>query len=213
MSSTIVAGLALTGAGLVATLAAEWMQRRALLYAAKPAASVGFLLVALVSGSLDAPYGRWVLAGLSLSLLGDVFLMLRAQTWFLSGLVSFLLAHIAYVGAFLVAGVAAAWTAAAAAGALVAAWVVVRWLLPHLEAGMRGPVMAYVVVISVMVSLAVGTLGAGGTALIVVGAVLFYVSDLFVARDRFVTEEYLNTLIGLPLYYGAQVLLALSVGA
>ncbi len=40
---------------------------------------------------------------------------------------------------------------------------------------------------------------------------LFYLSDLFVARERFVTSAFVNRLVGLPLYYGGQVLLALSV--
>ncbi|MBW2297136.1 MAG: lysoplasmalogenase, partial [Deltaproteobacteria bacterium] len=44
------------------------------------------------------------------------------------------------------------------------------------------------------------------------GALSFYVSDLFVARDRFLKNESLNRLLGLPLYYGGQFLLAFSVG-
>ena len=49
-------------------------------------------------------------------------------------------------------------------------------------------------------------------ALILGGAVAFYLSDLFVARDRFVSEGITNRVIGLPLYYGGQYLLAFSVG-
>jgi uncharacterized membrane protein YhhN len=41
---------------------------------------------------------------------------------------------------------------------------------------------------------------------------LFYVSDIFVARQRFVRTEFLNRRIGLPLYYGGQFMLAFSVG-
>lgn len=211
MSPTIAWGVALTFVGLAVTLGGERAQRRRLVFVAKPAASVGFLVVAVGSRAWDSSYGRWILAGLVLSLLGDVFLMFRGPALFQSGLMSFLLAHVAYSGAFLVAGVSAGWALAAAVGALVAAWPVTRWLLPHVDDDMRTPVLAYVVVISVMVSLALGTLGAGRTALIAAGAGLFYVSDLFVARDRFVTPGFLNTLIGLPLYYLAQVLLALSV--
>jgi uncharacterized membrane protein YhhN len=209
----VAAGIVLTGSGLVVTLAAERVRSRRLLYVAKPAASVGFLLAALGSGSLDDAYGGLILAGLVLSLIGDVALMLRGRAPFLAGLVSFLLAHVVYAAAFLVAGVSPTWTVVAGAGAFVAAWVVLRWLLPHVETDMKGPVLGYVVVISLMVSLAAGTLGEGLTALIITGAVLFYFSDLFVARDRFVTPGFVNTLIGLPLYYVAQLLLALSTGA
>jgi uncharacterized membrane protein YhhN len=44
-------------------------------------------------------------------------------------------------------------------------------------------------------------------------AVLFYLSDITVARDRFVTgPRFLNRLVGLPLYYSAQFLFAFSIG-
>jgi len=45
-----------------------------------------------------------------------------------------------------------------------------------------------------------------------VGAVLFFLSDLLVARDRFVAPGFGNRLLGLPLYYAAQLLLASAVG-
>ncbi|MGD2059597.1 MAG: lysoplasmalogenase, partial [Acidimicrobiia bacterium] len=165
----------------------------------------------LGEGARESAYGRWVLVGLALSFLGDVFLMLRGRSWFQAGLASFLSAHLAYIAAFLVAGIAITWALFAAGASLVVAWFVLRWLLPHVDREMRGPVLAYVAVISIMVSLAVGTLGAGQTWLVAAGAGVFYTSDLFVARDRFVTPGFLNSAVGLPLYYVGQVLLALSV--
>lgn len=212
MNPVNVSGLAVNVSGLAVTLAAVRAGRRTLLYIAKPIASVGFVVVALGSGSLDQLYGRWILVGLVLSLIGDVFLMFEGPVRFRTGLVSFLLAHVAYAGAFLGAGISVPWWLAAAVVALLAALVVTRWLLPHVEGDMRAPVLAYVVVISVMVSLAVGVSGAGRTQLVAAGAGLFYLSDLFVARDRFVVPSFSNTLIGLPLYYGGQILLALSAG-
>jgi hypothetical protein len=44
------------------------------------------------------------------------------------------------------------------------------------------------------------------------GALAFYVSDIFVARQRFLKTEFLNRLIGLPLYYSGQFMLAFSGG-
>ncbi|HNT86971.1 MAG TPA: lysoplasmalogenase family protein [Candidatus Hydrogenedentes bacterium] len=46
----------------------------------------------------------------------------------------------------------------------------------------------------------------------VIGAVLFYVSDVMVARDRFVKSDAWNRWIGLPLYYGGQMVLAYTAG-
>jgi uncharacterized membrane protein YhhN len=44
------------------------------------------------------------------------------------------------------------------------------------------------------------------------GAVAFYFSDVFVARDRFMKKEFLNRLVGLPMYYAGQFLIAFSLG-
>ena len=77
-------------------------------------------------------------------------LMFTGRAAFLAGLASFLLAHVAYVGAFLKAGVSPKWTVIAAAGAVVLAAIVLRWLLPHVEDDMKVPVLGYVVVISMM---------------------------------------------------------------
>lgn len=211
--SIVAVGFVLVGAGLTTTLLAELSGGKELVYVAKPVASLGFLLVALGSGALDSDYGVWILVGLILSMVGDVALMFEGKAFFLSGLVSFLLGHVAYIVAFLLLGVAASWALGALAGAILFAWPVLTWLLPHVEAAMKAPVLGYVAVISLMIGLAVGTRGAGSTPLIAAGAALFYFSDLFVARDRFVVPSFTNELVGLPLYYSGQVLLALSVGA
>ena len=73
------------------------------------------------------------------------------------------------------------------------------------------PVLAYTVVISAMLALAIGTFGQHGSWWLVMGAVLFYVSDIFVARERFVTPSPWNGLVGLPVYFTAQLLLACSI--
>ena len=54
-------------------------------------------------------------------------------------------------------------------------------------------------------------LWATGDGLILVGAVAFFVSDLAVARERFVRSSFLNRAWGLPLYYGGVILLAATV--
>jgi len=40
---------------------------------------------------------------------------------------------------------------------------------------------------------------------------LFYVSDIFVARQRFVARQHINRLVGLPLYYAGQFMIAFSI--
>ncbi len=79
------------------------------------------------------------------------------------------------------------------------------------------PVCLYIVVISVMMAAAWAAflnpgLAPKGAWALFLGALCFYVSDIFVARDRFVKSQFLNRLLGLPLYYGGQFLIAFSVG-
>ena len=102
--------------------------------------------------------------------------------------------------------------------ALLPVVAVLRWLRPHLPADMRIPVYAYITVISTMVVFAVATWahnpglsGERASAVIVAGALLFYLSDLAVARDRFVAPSFWNRAWGLPFYYGGQIVLALTV--
>jgi uncharacterized membrane protein YhhN len=205
------AACALTAVALAALLSAEWRGSRAGVWAAKPLASLGFLWAAWAAGALDHAYGRWVFGALVLSFWGDVLLIPTARASFLAGLVSFLLGHLAYAAAFAVRGVSWGGVAAGAVAVVPAAAIALGWLRPHVEGAMRGPVVAYVVVISAMVLMAVGTVAAAGRPAIVVGAVMFYVSDLAVARQRFVARSFWNKSWGLPLYYGGQLVLASTV--
>jgi len=193
-------------------LVAERLGSRAGVWVFKPLAAACFVGVALAGGALDSPYGRGVLIGLALSMAGDVLLIPRsAPHVFLAGMLAFGLAHLAYAVAFAARGVSAAATAIAAIALVVLAWVILRWLGPHLDARWRLPVRAYVVVIFAMVALAVGCSTAGGPGGIWLGAVIFAASDVFVARDRFVEPGFVNGALGLPLYFGAQLVIASTV--
>lgn len=165
---------------------------------------------------LDA-YFVYLLAGLLLCLAGDVLLAVPGQRAFRIGLVAFLLGHLGYVLAFVRISQPrglAFWTGTLVV--LVVSAFVFRWLAPFLGR-MKGAVLAYVAVISLMVIAALAVAGnpglrPAGRTLILAGAVLFYVSDLFVARNRFVGPAFTNRLCGLPLYYTGQFMLAFSVG-
>lgn len=197
-----------TFAFLAVVLLGEVRRIPALVLVGKPAASACFIAAAWLAGALESDYGAAVLLGLVLSWFGDVFLMGKARAPFLAGLVSFLLGHVAYAAAFVIRGLDLTWALAACLPLLISAAIVSRWLLPKVDGGMRAPVIAYILVISVMVALAAGTVGAHGLPLILVAAVSFYASDLFVARERFVTQSSTNRLVGLPLYYAAQIAFA-----
>lgn len=198
-----------TAAGVVGYLIAEQRSWSGGKWVFKPLASAGFVAAAVANGAFTTVYGRWIVAALGFSMLGDLLLIPAAT--FLPGLGAFLIGHLLFAGAFAVRGVSLAASAAAVVGALLIALPVGRWLWPHVPAKMRVPVVAYITAISVMVSLAVGSHVFRAAPLALGGAIGFYLSDLSVARDRFVQPGFVNRLWGLPLYYGAQLLFAWSV--
>ena len=147
---------------------------------------------------------------------GDVFLALPREKMFRYGLVAFLLGHLFYVVAFLYVAGIHYWTFIGLTINVIISGGVYFWIRPHLGS-MKIPVLCYIIVITAMVVGAWSVLAAGGLALsgrmlVFTGALGFYFSDLFVARHRFLTAEFLNRLAGLPLYYCGQFLLAFSVG-
>ena len=212
MPDSFVVFAVLTAVGLAGLLAAEYTGSRLWRWIAKPLASTGFVLAALTAGALSSRYGRAVLVALVLSWLGDVLLIPRSARSFKAGLFAFLLGHVAFAVAFVVAGVSPLWTLCAVALVGAPAFLVARWLVPKVQPErLRGPVVAYIVVISAMVVLAVGTVGAGTTAAVLVAALLFYASDVSVAVNRFVDNGFANRAFGLPAYYGAQLVFAWTI--
>jgi uncharacterized membrane protein YhhN len=195
---------------------AEFRNDRRQTYLWKPLSTLLVIAVALLS--LTQPGARsgftlWVTGGLVLSLGGDVALMLRSNRAFLVGLVLFLLAHIVYsIGLSLWNGF---YPQDLISGAilLVLAIAAYLYLKPGL-AGMQWPVILYIVVICFMVNRAISTFF-GDTFnpiqawLLSVGATLFWLSDLILAVNRFRHPFGANRL-GLYLYYGGQLLIALS---
>jgi uncharacterized membrane protein YhhN len=93
----------------------------------------------------------------------------------------------------------------------IAAGFVGRLLMKSVDPSLRKPVMAYILVISAMLALGIGAWIRSGEAVLLIAPTAFYLSDLAVARNRFLRPGFVNRLIGLPLYYWAQALFAWSV--
>jgi uncharacterized membrane protein YhhN len=132
---------------------------------------------------------------------------------FVVGLGLFLLAHVAYTAVFASLGRSSGWDVLSAAVLLAAGLGFYALIRPNLGT-MRVPVIAYMVVISVMVNRAVSTLasplfGAGQAAMVAAGAVLFYVSDVILAAARF-WRPWRYHRISLAFYYAGQFLIALA---
>jgi uncharacterized membrane protein YhhN len=204
--SVLVCALAVAG-----LLVAERFESQAGKWLAKPVASLAFIGAAIASGASGSDYGHLILLALALCLLGDLLLIPDHRPGlFRVGVFAFLCGHLAFAAAFLTQPLDLRWLAVAGVVIAVALWRVWRWLSPSLPADMRVPVQAYFAVIATMTALACAVTAAGATPLVALGAVAFTVSDISVARDRFVRPGFVNRVWGLPLYYFAQVLLALS---
>ena len=197
--------------GLAVFLAAERHRWPILAVIGKSLASLGFLVLGWSRLRAGSTVDAYLVLGLALCLAGD--LVLLARRLFAAGLAAFLLGHLAYLAAFHALVPAREWRFALAAPVVSASVLVTVWLWPHL--GRMGPaVLAYVAVITAMVWGALAT-GVSGPlpASAAGGAVLFYLSDLAVARQRFIRPSFSVRAVGLVAYYVGQVLLAGAVGA
>ncbi len=174
-------------------------------------AASGFVAVAVAAGALADDFGTIIVVGLVLSWVGDLLLTYSGTRPFIGGLVSFLLAHVAYTVAFTQRGLAgsAGWVALVV-GSVMA--VVGTYIVRRVPARLRIPVIAYIVAIGTMTAAAIATHLSGADLRIPAGAVLFTLSDLAVAKDRFGPAGERKTRWGLPAYFAGQLLLAWAAG-
>ena len=181
-------------------------------YVSKPAVTLALLAWLWQTGKMHGPL-TWFAVGVALSVAGDVFLMVPRDL-FIAGLAAFLLAHLAYiVGLNPTPPPVSAFTLVAT-GILV---LIVSWAYARLNKGLaargaaalRLPVLVYAIVISLMVLSALVTLirpewHPTHAALVAGGAVLFLISDLTLAWDRFVAPVFRADLKVIITYHLAQ---------
>jgi uncharacterized membrane protein YhhN len=177
----------------------------------KMLASTMFLALAILSGASQSLFGQVMMAAFLFSWLGDLFLLSREQKWFLAGLVSFLIAHVAFTAAFYQRGIITEGLLLPAMVTILASVLISYWLLPKVNKDMKVPVVIYIAAIIVMVICAFGTHLHKADSAIPLAACIFMASDILVARDQFVKEGLTNRRIGAPLYFIAQMIFALTV--
>ena len=196
---------ATAASGLLAIAAGPWaLGLPWLAFVFKPLTTVLILLYAAGRGAAQPVQRRWVLAGLVLSLGGDVAL-LWPREGFLPGLVSFLLAHLAYLWAFTRGHRLAAWWPAFAGYAAVAGGILLL-LWPGVPAPLRVPVLAYVLCLAGMAAQAAVLWRAGVPrgAVLAAGGALFVLSDALLATNKFMAPLPAASLWILAPYWAAQ---------
>ena len=184
----------------------------------KGLASISFVLIATFSGIPTDSFGQLMCVGLLLSLFGDMFLVRMTPQALLLGLSAFLFAHIAYALAFIVGskkGDDTDLNGIIFSVSTLILWAggakVYRWLYPSIPQKLRIPTIIYVIVIGLMGGAAYQRGVQDATWMLPIGATLFWLSDISVARRRFHEAGLSNRIWGLPAYYLAQLIFAQSV--
>lgn len=186
-------GLAWTfGAVFAVSASTNWWSRlsdarRRVEVWSKPLTMIALIAVAVTLDPADQLVRAWFVTALVCSLAGDVFL-LDGDSGFAAGLVSFLLAHLAYTFGFLAldewssAGFLVGALMVAVLGAAVGARIVLAARRKNRRLG--AAVVMYLGVISLMFCAAMAT----GSTWAILGAALFVASDSVLGWRQFVAE-------------------------
>ncbi len=172
---------------------------------AKPLVMVALLAVGFASDL--AGWGLvWLVVALVAGLVGDIFL-LPAVDRFIPGLAAFLVGHVSYAALAIVLGTTSSFLVAG----LVLSSLVVLTVGTKITDAVQGtamfmPVVSYVVVIGASTALLIAT----GRWLMVVGAVLFAVSDSLLGWGRFIAPARGGRVAVHATYHLGQLLIVLG---
>lgn len=202
---------------VTALIRAEFRNARTHIYMFKPLSTLLVITIAVLS--FFEPYANrtfsiFIVLGLLFSFAGDVALMFQEnRKAFLIGLVAFLIGHVAYVIGFSIFTGFSNLDIVTIIILLVAGFGFYQLLKPHLGS-MKIPVILYMIIISIMVNRAFAALASPAFEhaqawMIAMGALLFYLSDVMLAANKF-WKPWRYSRFSLALYYAGQVLIALS---
>jgi len=181
-------------------------------YVFKPLTTLTIISFAFYLAGFElSHYAFLIVLGLAFSLLGDIFLMLKSDK-FMQGLVSFLIAHIFYIMAFLDSAHTNINLYAIIPIALIGI-VYLKVLLPK-TGNLKIPVLIYALILQAMVITAdmfYQTANTTESLMVLIGAIWFMLSDSILAFARFVKTFKLAQIAVLSTYYIAQTCIVLSL--
>lgn len=199
----------------VLLISAEFRSEIRQRYIYKPLSAALMLSVILVSlpGNARLSFAVMVLIGMLFCAAGDIALMFESNKAFSLGLALFLVGHIIYTATIIRFDglLLENWFITVA---LIVLAIVMFLILVNGLGKMKIPVLLYMIAISVMVHSAAMTFygdffNTRQAIALTVGAALFYLSDVFLAIDRFKKPFRFNR-ISLSFYFGGQFLIAFS---
>lgn len=170
----------------------------------------------------DKGFALWIVLGLIMGMGGDICLNLRyvfkkqGKMIFMVGIALFMLGQILYLAALM--PIAPHTLVYSLPAGLVAAALLLIWLLRQIEVGGALKIFGsvYIAVVALMAAVATGLFinapGEKGLLLFMIGALLFAASDVVLVLNQFGKRKgkTLRT-VNLSLYYVGQLLIALSL--
>ncbi|MDQ0416334.1 putative membrane protein YhhN [Croceifilum oryzae] len=190
-------------------LIAIWFQHEKIHQMLKAVPILCWSLVVGMTLADGGPFGYYLLAGLLLSALGDLFL-LNHDKHFLKGLASFFIAHIVYVVGFL--SISTDQTSLLCLGILLLVALLYMaflrriMMVEHSSVAFVLAVCAYILMITAMVYTAWLT----SQYWLIAGSLLFYLSDFTLSWNKFVRPFKRADVVIMVTYYGAQVCLVIG---
>ncbi|HJS17440.1 MAG TPA: lysoplasmalogenase [Anaerolineales bacterium] len=186
--------LALIFAGLAALAVQKnipWLERLA-----RPAVIICLFIWLVLENGLQANV-LWFGVGLLFSLAGDILLMISLERRFLVGLAAFLMTHICYIIGFNEQLISfTVWSFVLLFFIFLNGIRILRRIVGAIRAAEQNrlvyPVILYGLLVSLMLYAAMSTIfdpawSTGAAFFVSAGAFLFYMSDLFLAWNKFVT--------------------------
>lgn len=209
---SLATGFAVAAAvSALAAIAADWNERRHFtFYILKPLTTL--FIIGLAATVPEGTARTLMLLALVLSLAGDICLMFEGQGWFMGGLGSFLLAHLAFIPALLY-GVESPSLPLWSAGLVVWGLGFFAWLLPK-TGSLKVAVLIYGTILLGMALAAIARWNVAPTEAArhaLIGALLFVVSDSSLSVRKFVGPYPGAQALILSTYWSAIGLMAYSL--
>lgn len=185
----------------------------------KPLITISLMLFLYFSVKVKSRFTNKVIFGLFFSLLGDVSLLFTSLNsyYFLIGLTAFLIAHLCYISAFYLDSTN---TIPVARRHMTPIFLVFGFscfvfyfnLLPYLGK-LSIPVLVYAIIITLMAitaALRFGKTSWHSFSLILIGSIMFILSDSLLAYNKFVVNFELASLLVMVTYMIAQFLIVMG---
>ncbi len=166
-----------------------------------------FLLSLLIFLNIKNSKGKLISLGLFFSGIGDIVLDYPAKGLFVFGIIAFTIAHLFYISVFL-RNIKFTKKAFAVILLLLIYSTILGTLLYPKLGDMAIPIFTYLGIILIMAGSA--ALGNNNHYLLILGAVLFIISDSLIAIGRFITPITYSSHWIMSTYYIAQILIVLG---